>query len=190
MRTVAGDVSDPGCRERALALCPGPDILVTNAAGPPPGDFRDWEREDWLSALDLNMLTPIAFICGTVDGMTARGFGRIVNIASSSVKAPIDVLGLSNGARAGLLGFIAGLARQTAAANVTINNILPGSFDTDRTIENLGYRARKVGTTIEEERNRRNARIPAGRAGDPTEFAPCAPICAARRRDISRASAS
>jgi 3-oxoacyl-[acyl-carrier protein] reductase len=180
-RTVAGDVSDPRCREDALAVCPQPDILVTNAGGPPPGDFRDWERDDWIRALDLNMLAPIAFMRATVDGMIARRFGRIVNIVSSSVKAPIESLGLSNGARAGLVGFVAGLARETVAANVTINNILPGAFETDRTLENLEYRAKRSGKTVAEERTRRNARIPAGRAGDPAELGDlCAYLCSAQ----------
>jgi len=180
-RTVAGDVSDPRCREAALAVCPQPDILVTNAGGPPPGDFRDWEHDDWIRALDLNMLAPIAFMRATVDGMIARRFGRIVNITSSSVKAPIESLGLSNGARAGLTGFVAGLARETVTANVTINNILPGSFDTDRTLENLEYRAKRSGKTVTEERARRNARIPAGRAGDPAELGDlCAYLCSAQ----------
>jgi 3-oxoacyl-[acyl-carrier protein] reductase len=180
-RTVAGDVSDPRCREDAMAVCPQPDILVTNAGGPPPGDFRDWERDDWIRALDLNMLAPIAFMRATVDGMIARRFGRIVNIVSSSVKAPIESLGLSNGARAGLVGFVAGLARETVAANVTINNILPGAFETDRTLENLEYRAKRSGKTVAEERTRRNARIPAGRAGDPAELGDlCAYLCSAQ----------
>jgi 3-oxoacyl-[acyl-carrier protein] reductase len=180
-RTVAGDVSDPRCREDAMAVCPQPDILVTNAGGPPPGDFRDWERDDWIRALDLNMLAPIAFMRATVDGMIARRFGRIVNIVSSSVKAPIESLGLSNGARAGLVGFVAGLARETVAANVTINNILPGAFETDRTLENLEYRAKRSGKTVAEERTRRNARIPAGRAGDPAGLGDlCAYLCSAQ----------
>lgn len=180
-RIVAGDVSDPRCRQDALAVCPAPDILVTNAGGPPPGDFRNWEHADWIRALELNMLAPIAFMRATVDGMIARRFGRIVNIVSSSVKAPIESLGLSNGARAGLVGFVAGLARETVAANVTINNILPGSFDTDRTVENLEFRAKRSGTTVAEERTRRNARIPAGRAGDPAEFGDlCAYLCSAQ----------
>ena len=115
-----------------MRACPAPDILVNNAGGPPPGDFRDWDRDAWIRALDANMLTPIELIKATIDGMIERRFGRIVNITSSAVKAPIDILGLSNGARSGLTGFVAGLARKVAAHNVTINNLLPGSFDTDR----------------------------------------------------------
>jgi 3-oxoacyl-[acyl-carrier protein] reductase len=116
---VAGDITTPEGRAAALAACPQPDILVNNAGGPPPGDFRDWSREDWIRALEANMLTPIELIKATVDGMMERGFGRIVNITSSAVKAPIDILGLSNGARSGLTGFVAGLARKTVRRGVT-----------------------------------------------------------------------
>src|SRR5204862_2067604 len=123
VRTVCGDITTPEGRAAALAACPQVDILVNNAGGPPPGDFRDWDRAAWIKALDANMLTPIELIKATVDGMIARKFGRIVNITSTSVKAPIAALGLSNGARTGLTGFIAGLARQTAKHNVTINNL-------------------------------------------------------------------
>src|SRR5215475_2464973 len=137
VRWVACDITTPEGRGRALAACPQPDILVNNAGGPPPGDFRDWDRDAWLRAIDANMLTPIELIKATIDGMIARRFGRIVNITSSAVKAPIDVLGLSNGARSGLTGFVAGLARKVARHGVTINNILPGSFDTDRLRGNM-----------------------------------------------------
>ena len=130
--TVAGDITTEAVRAQLLQACPNPDILVNNAGGPPPGDFREWDRDAWLRALDANMLTPIFLIKATVDGMIARRFGRIVNITSVSVKSPIDILGLSNGARAGLTGFIAGLSRKTVAHNVTINNLLPGPFLTDR----------------------------------------------------------
>ena len=129
---VAGDITTPAGREAALKACPNPDILVNNAGGPPPGDFRNWTRDDWIKALDANMLTPIELIKATVDGMIARKFGRIVNITSAAVKAPIEVLGLSNGARTGLTGFVAGLSRKTVRDNVTINGLLPGPFDTDR----------------------------------------------------------
>src|SRR5215213_9757901 len=132
IRAVAGDITTPEGRAAALADCPHPDILVNNAGGPPPGDFRDWSREDWIRALEANMLTPIELIKATVDGMMERGFGRIVNITSSAVKGPIDILGLSNGARSGLTGFVACLARKTIRRGVTINNLLPGPFDTDR----------------------------------------------------------
>ncbi|MFQ5959139.1 MAG: SDR family NAD(P)-dependent oxidoreductase, partial [Alphaproteobacteria bacterium] len=130
VRAVAGDITTPEGQAAVLAACPEPDVLVNNAGGPPPGDFRDWDRDDWIAALDANMLTAIFLIKATVDGMIARRFGRIVNITSSAVKAPIDILGLSNGARAGLTGFVAGIARKTVRHNVTINNLLPGPFDT------------------------------------------------------------
>ena len=129
---VAGDITTPAGREAALKACPDPDILINNAGGPPPGDFRNWTRDDWIKAIDANMLTPIELIKATVDGMMARKFGRIVNITSAAVKAPIEVLGLSNGARSGLTGFVAGIARKTVINNVTINGLLPGPFDTDR----------------------------------------------------------
>src|SRR6476659_8564839 len=129
---VAVDVTTEDGRKQVLAACPEPDIVVNNAGGPPPGNFRDWNRDDWIKAVDANMLTPIEFIKATVDGMMTRKFGRIVNITSASVKAPIDILGLSNGARAGLTGFVAGLSRKTVRENVTINALLPGPFDTDR----------------------------------------------------------
>src|SRR6185436_8752971 len=133
VRAVAGDITTPEGRAAALAACPQVDILVNNAGGPPPGDFRDWDREAWIKALDANMITPIELIKATVDDMAARGFGRIVNITSAAVKAPIDTLGLSNGARSGLTGFVAGVARSgVAAKGVTINGLLPGAFDTDR----------------------------------------------------------
>lgn len=166
---VAADVTTADGRAAALAACPDPDILVNNAGGPPPGSFRNWERDDWVRALDANMLSPIAFIKAVVDGMIARGFGRIVNITSSSVKAPIPVLGLSNGARSGLTGFVAGLAREVAPHGVTINNLLPGAFDTDRLRATAGS---------PEQLAARIAQIPARRAGTPAEFGElCAFIC-------------
>ena len=134
-----------------LAACPEPDIIVNNAGGPPPGDFRDWDRDAWIKAIDANMLTPIEFIKASVDGMMKRGFGRIVNITSSSVKAPIDILGLSNGARSGLTGFVAGVARITVRHGVTINGLLPGPFDTDRLRGTYKARAAKSGKSYEEE---------------------------------------
>ncbi|NUB16534.1 SDR family NAD(P)-dependent oxidoreductase, partial [Azospirillum brasilense] len=128
--TAVGDIATEEGRAAALAACPEPDILVNNAGGPPPGDFRDWERDDWVRAVEANMLAPIFLIKATVDGMIDRRFGRIVNVTSAAVKAPIPILGLSNGARAGLTGFVAGLSRQTVRHNVTINNLLPGPFET------------------------------------------------------------
>ena len=181
---VAADITTEAGRQAAFSVAGGPgkdfDIVVTNAGGPPPGDFRNWEREDWLKAVDANMLTPIELIKATVDGMAARGFGRIVNITSSSVKAPIDVLGLSNGARSGLTGFVAGLARTTklASSNVTINNLLPGTYDTDRIKTTLQGVAQKSGQSLEAVRETRRKNIPAQRFGNPAEFgAACAFLC-------------
>jgi 3-oxoacyl-[acyl-carrier protein] reductase len=178
IQVVACDITTPEGRALALAACPQPDILVNNAAGPPTGDFRDWEREQWIAALDANMLTPIELIKATVDGMMARGFGRIINITSSAVKAPIDVLGLSNGARSGLTGFVAGLARKTVARNVTINNLLPGAFETDRLKSTLMAMAKAEGMGSEEFLASRQTLIPAKRFGQAAEFgAFCAFLC-------------
>ncbi len=175
---VAADITTAGGRALALAACPQPDILVTNAGGPPPGDFRDWSRDDWIAALDANMLTPIELIKATVDGMIGRRFGRIVNITSGAVKAPIDILGLSNGARSGLTGFVAGLARQTVRHNVTINNLLPGAFDTERLESTLAGAAKASGKTLEEVRDARRRQTPAQRFGSAAEFgALCAFVC-------------
>ncbi|MGV3742776.1 MAG: SDR family oxidoreductase [Burkholderiaceae bacterium] len=176
--TVACDITTADGRAAALAACPDPDILVTNAGGPPPGDFREWKREDWIAALDANMLTPIELIKATVDGMIARRFGRIVNITSAAVKTPIDVLGLSNGARSGLTGFVAGLARKTVAHNVTINNLLPGPFDTDRMASLLETAAKEKGQSVDVLRAARMQSNPARRFGTPAEFgAACAFLC-------------
>jgi 3-oxoacyl-[acyl-carrier protein] reductase len=183
VRTVAGDISTAQVRAQVLAACPQVDILVNNAGGPPPGDFRDWQREDWLKALDANMLTPIELIKACVDGMAERGFGRIVNITSGAVKAPIDVLGLSNGARSGLTGFIAGLARQARLAgnNVTVNNLLPGPFETERLHKTLDAAAQASGSSVELVAEQRRKNVPAQRFGQPDEFgAYCAFICGAQ----------
>ncbi len=181
--TVACDITQPEGRAAVFSVPSGPgkdfDIVVTNAGGPPPGDFRDWERADWIKAVDANMLTPIELIKATVNGMAARGFGRIVNITSSAVKAPIDILGLSNGARTGLTGFVAGLARSgIAAKGVTINNLLPGKFDTDRLATTFKAAAAKSGKELEDIRKAQSAQIPARRFGTPDEFgAICAFLC-------------
>lgn len=182
VRAVAGDITTPEGRAAALAACPQVDILVNNAGGPPPGDFRDWDREAWIRALDANMLTPIALIKAVVDGMAERGFGRIVNITSGAVKAPIDILGLSNGARSGLTGFVAGLARQPklASRNVTINNLLPGAYDTDRLKATLSGAAAKTGQPLEAVAEARRGQLPARRFGQADEFgAACAFLCSA-----------
>ncbi len=178
---IIADITTEEGREATLKACPDPDILVNNAGGPPPGDFRDWERDDWIAAIDANMLSAIFMIKATVDGMIERKFGRIVNVTSSAVKAPIEILGLSNGARCGLTGFCAGLARKTVAHNVTINAILPGPFDTDRLNATLEGAVKASGKSMEEVRIERMAENPAGRFGDPSEFGElCAFICSAQ----------
>jgi 3-oxoacyl-[acyl-carrier protein] reductase len=182
--TVAQDITTEAGRAAIWSVAGGPgknyDIVVTNAGGPPPGDFREWDREAWIKAVDANMLTPIELIKATVDGMASRGFGRIVNITSSAVKAPIDILGLSNGARSGLTGFVAGLSRTTALAgkNVTINSLLPGAFDTDRLKTTLAGAAAKTGQSIEALAEARKKMAPAQRFGHPDEFGQtCAFLC-------------
>ena len=178
---VAGDITTEAGRAAALAACPEPDILVNNAGGPPPGDFRDWDRDAWIKAVDANMLTPIFLIKAVVDGMIARGFGRIVNITSASVKSPIPHLGMSNGARAGLTGFVAGLARQVARHNVTINGLLPGPFMTDRLKTTSKGMAEKSGRSVEDEILDRAKASPSGRVGYPDEFgSACAFLCSAQ----------
>ena len=175
----AADITTEAGRAAVFAIRRDFDIVVTNAGGPPPGNFRDWDRNAWLSALDANMLTPIELIKATVDGMAARGFGRIVNITSSAVKSPIDILGLSNGARTGLTGFVAGVARSSIAAQgVTINNLLPGSFDTDRLRSNFTANAAKSGQSADAVAEARRKGIPAQRFGHAAEFgAICAFLC-------------
>ena len=177
---VPGDVTLVDVQQTLVRVWDGPDILVNNAGGPPPGDFREWGRDDWIRALDANMLTAIALIRETVDGMMERGFGRIVNITSAAVKSPIETLGLSNGARAGLTGFCAGLARQTVARNVTINGLLPGPFATDRLRQTMTSRA-LPGESMQQAMAREARGNPAGRFGDPEEFgAACAFLCSAQ----------
>jgi 3-oxoacyl-[acyl-carrier protein] reductase len=180
VRIAPGDITTDEGRRAALDLAPAPDILVNNAGGPPPGDFRDFTDEMWRAALNANMLAPIAMIRAVIDGMIARKFGRIVNITSASVKSPIAAIGLSNGARAGLTGFVAGLARQVAVHNVTINNLLPGPFETDRLRQTVAKSAAAAGISVEEAIARRGAESPAGRVGVPAEFGDaCAFLCAA-----------
>jgi 3-oxoacyl-[acyl-carrier protein] reductase len=180
---VPGDVTTEEGRARVLAACPEPDIVVNNAGGPPPGDFRTVGRDEWLRAVEANMLTPIFLIRATVDGMIRRRFGRIVNITSSGVKGPAlyPALGLSIAARSGLTGFVAVLARQTVKYNVTINGLLPGRFDTERLRANLRFAAGQAGRTSEEEAERARAEVPAGRFGSPDELgAACAFLCSAQ----------
>jgi len=177
---VVGDIATPEGRAAALKACPAPDILVNNADGPVPGDFRTWTRDDWVSALDTMMLSHIEMMRLTVDGMMARGFGRIVNIVSRSVKVPQLELGLSNGARSGLVGFTAGLARQTVRRNVTINNLLPGTFDTDGQREHVRGMVDEK-NSYEKIWQGRIAQNPAGRFGQAEELgAYCAFLCSAQ----------
>jgi 3-oxoacyl-[acyl-carrier protein] reductase len=183
VRAVAGDITTPEGRAGALDAAPQIDILINNAGGPPPGDFRDWDRAAWIAALDANMLTPIELMKATVDAMAARGFGRVVNITSGAVKAPLDNLGLSNGARTGLTGFVAGLARQSrlAGRNVTINNLLPGAFDTDRLRKNFESIAARTGQPLDALAVVRAKAVPAQRFGNAEEFgALCAFLCSAQ----------
>jgi 3-oxoacyl-[acyl-carrier protein] reductase len=179
VRAVAGDITTEAGRNAALAACPQVDILVNNAGGPPPGDFREWNREAWIKAVDANMLTPIELMKATVDKMAERGFGRVVNITSGAVKAPIDILGLSNGARSGLTGFVAGLARsRIAARGVTINGLLPGAFDTDRLRATMQGAVAKTGKTVEAIADESNRTLPAQRFASADEFgAICAVLC-------------
>lgn len=179
VRTVAGDITSEAGRAAALAACPQVDILVNNAGGPPPGDFRQWDRDAWLKAIDANMLTPIELMKATVDAMAGRGYGRVVNITSAAVKAPIDILGLSNGARSGLTGFAAGLSRSALAGRgVTINGLLPGAFDTDRLRATLQGASTKTGQPVDVLAEERRRAIPARRFGTAEEFgAICAFLC-------------
>jgi 3-oxoacyl-[acyl-carrier protein] reductase len=181
VKTVAGDIATEDGRTAALAACPAPDILVNNAGGPPPGDFRHWDRDAWIKALDANMLAPILLIRAVIDRMIERRFGRIVNITSGAVKHPIPELGLSNGARTGLTGFVAGLARDAVKHNVTLNNLLPGPFDTDRLRSNFEFNAKRTGKTAEELTRSRMEANPAKRFGTIEEFGDaCAYLCSAQ----------
>ncbi len=176
--SVAADITAIEGRQRVLEAAGAVDILVTNAGGPPPGMWTDWSRDDFIRALDANMLTPVALMQALLPGMMARGWGRVVNITSQAVKAPIGVLGLSNSARAGLTGFVAGTARQVAGKGVTINNLLPGVHATDRAVSLDAGAAKAQGITLEEVRAQRCATIPAGRYGTAAEFgAACAFLC-------------
>jgi 3-oxoacyl-[acyl-carrier protein] reductase len=178
---VAGDITTEEGRRAALQACPAPDVLVNNAGGPPPGEFHDWDRDTWVKALEANMITPILLIRAVIDSMIGGRFGRIVNITSGAVKAPITELGLSNGARSGLTGFVAGLARQTVKHNVTINNLLPGRFDTDRLRANLEFVAKQTRKSVAETARASEQKIPAGRFGTPAEFGDaCAYLCSAQ----------
>ena len=178
IETVVADVTTPEGQAQVLTAAEGADILVTNAGGPPPGMWSDWDREDFIKALDANMLAPIALMKALLPGMMEKGWGRVVNITSQSVKAPIPVLGLSNSARAGLTGYVAGTARQVAGNGVTINNLQPGIHATDRAVSLDTGVAKQQGISIEEAKANRCATIPAGRYGTAQEFgAACAFLC-------------
>lgn len=178
--TVQADVTTEAGRAALLAACPAPDILVTNAGGPPPGEFTQFSLDDWRRAVEANMITPIAMIAATIQGMMGRGFGRVVNITSYTVKMPIGSLELSNGARAGLTGAVASLARRAAPHNVTINNMLPGPFDTDRVRSNWTRAAEVSGRSMEDVAKDSVRSIPARRLGTTEEFgATCAFLCSA-----------
>ncbi len=170
VEAIACDVTTEEGRALILKACPAPDIVINNAGGPPPGDFKDFSLEDWRKAVEWNMITPIAMIKATVYGMMDRNFGRILNITSQSVKAPIASLELSNGARAGLTGAVAVMARRAVRHNVTINNILPGPFETDRLKSSTKRMAELQGKAVEEIAAKRKAEVPAGRFGQPEEF--------------------
>ena len=180
VEAIACDVTTEEGRALIMKACPAPDILITNAGGPPPGDFKDFSLEDWRKAVEWNMITPIALIKGSVYGMMDRKFGRILNITSQSVKAPIASLELSNGARAGLTGAVAVMARRAVAFNVTINNILPGPFETDRLTGSTRKFAELQGVSYEKAMDTRKAGVPAKRFGQPEEFgAAAAFMCSA-----------
>ena len=178
VETLATDVTTPEGQAALIDLAGDVDILVNNAGGPPPGMWTDWDRDDFIAALDANMLTPIAFIKALVPEMMAHGWGRVVNITSQSVKAPIPVLGLSNSARTGLTGYVAGTSRQVADKGVTINNLLPGVHDTDRIVMLDSMTSENSGKLIDQVKAERMASIPAGRYGTSEEFgAMCAFLC-------------
>lgn len=184
--TIPTDITTAEGRTQVLKATPHLDILVNNAGGPPPGNYLDWSIEDWQQALNNNMITAIELMKAVIPKMQAQKFGRIINITSSSVKAPIPVLGLSNGARAGLTGFVAGLARSIAVDNVTLNNILPGAFATDRLLQTIDAEATRQGVSKEESQQKRISTIPVGRFGDPDEFgALCAYLCSSQAAYIT-----
>ena len=176
--TVAADVTTPDGQARLIEAAQGVDILVNNAGGPPPGMWPDWTRADFIAALDANMLAPIALMTALMPGMMDRGWGRVVNITSMSVRAPVAVLGLSGAARTGLTGYVAGTSRQVAGSGVTINNLLPGLHATDRALSLDRAVSESEGITMAEAQKQREAGIPAGRYGTIEEFgAACAFLC-------------
>jgi 3-oxoacyl-[acyl-carrier protein] reductase len=186
VKAVAGDIASAAGREAVLTACPSPDILVNNAGGPPPGELKTWTADDWSRALEGNLRAPAAMLAAVLDGMAARGFGRVVNITSSVVRHPIDAQGLSAAARAGLHGLVSTLVREHVGRNVTINNILPGPFATDRLISNFTFRAKREGVSPQQALDARRAELPAKRFGDPLEVGRlCAYLCSAHAGYIS-----
>jgi 3-oxoacyl-[acyl-carrier protein] reductase len=186
VRTVAGDIGLEETRRALLEACPEPDILVTNNGGPMPGRFQDWKRDDWIAAFDANMLAPALLISAVIDGMATRRFGRIVNILSAMVKTPLAPMGLSSGARAGLMSFCKGVSRDFASANVTINNLLPERIDTERQRFMAELSAAMKGQTVDEAYDDIRASIAARRLGTPEEFgAACAFLCSAQAGFVS-----
>lgn len=176
--TVVADIATEAGRAAALVACQSPDILVNNAGGPPAGNFRDFTRQDWLNAIEANMLAPIELIRQTVDGMIQRRFGRIINITASAMRVPLPIVPLSNGARGGLTAFVSGIAAELVEHNVTINNVLPGPFDTERLRHTMLAAGRRHGRTAEEEYAIRVKEHPAKRMGRPEELgATCAFLC-------------
>lgn len=186
VQAVVGDIGEPATRDALFEACPDPDIVVNNNSGPNPGRFADWERDDWIGAVDANMLTPLAMIRLAVDGMAERGFGRIVNITSAMVKSPRAPMGLSTGARAGLTAVVKALSGEVAAANVTINNLLPERFDTGRQQQMAELHASLAGITVDQAYDHMKTTIAAGRLGRPSELgAACAFLCSAQAGFIS-----
>lgn len=186
VKTVAGDIANAAVRDAILAACPTPDILVNNSGGPAPGKLKSYSADDWGKALDGNLRAPAAMLAAVLEGMAARGFGRVVNITSSVVRHPIDVQGLSAAARAGLHGLVSTLVRDHVGRNVTINNILPGPFATDRLISNFTFRAKQEGISPEQALAARKAELPAKRFGDPLEVGRlCAYLCSTHAGYIS-----
>lgn len=186
VQTVVGDIAEPATRAALMAMCPEPDILVTNNGGPPPGQFQQWGRDEWIAAIDANMLAPLLLIRDVIDGMAARRFGRIVNITSAMVTAPHAAMGLSSAARTGLTSAVKGLSREVAAANVTINNLLPERIDTGRQRQMADLAVAIKGITLEEAYAEMAATIAAGRLGRPDEVGDaCAYLCSAQAGYIS-----
>ncbi len=191
VRTVVGDIGADSTHDALLDACPAPDILVNNNGGPSPAGYRQWDRDAWSAALDANLLAPMLLIRRVLDGMVEREFGRIVNITSAMVKAPVGVMGLSSGARAGLTAAVKGVSRDVASANVTINNLCPERFDTARQQQMAELAAAVKGITVEQAYDEMRASIAAGRLGRPSELGDaCAFLCSTQAGFVSGQSIS